>query len=352
MKKHGSRSLLKKYILLMIAGIILLPFSIYFGLVILPSIAALFFADGSYSGFGEFLDRYGIQLQIASMLTVVMIFIAFMFVSYLFFSRIRKRLIRLQQAMVPPNEQKVPEPVTISKKDEIGNLEQSFNQMVLALKESRQKEQEEEDLRRQLIANISHDVRTPLTSLRGQIYALKENPADERRKEILGAIDGKISYMGDLMENLLSYTLLTSHKYPYKPERTELVRLVRRSSADWYETLEVEGFEIDISLPDTSIYSIIDPNWFRRMVDNVIQNILRHASSGKYISLRLTAGKSHHVLRISDKGPGFEQADEHSKGSGIGLSILSMMAKEMNIEWEIETGEKGSAVVFLIKKHE
>lgn len=352
MKKHGSRSLLKKYILLMVAGIILLPFSIYFGMVILPSTAALFFANGSYSGFGEYLDRYGIQLQIASMLTIVMIFIAFMVVSYLFFSRIRKRLIRLQQAMVAPNEQTLPKPVTVSKKDEIGNLEQSFNQMLLALEESRQKEQEEENLRRQLIANISHDVRTPLTSLRGQIYALKDNPVDDKRQEILGAIDDKISYMGDLMENLLSYTLLTSHKYPYKPERTELVRLVRRSSADWYETLEGEGFEIDISLPETSLYSTIDPNWFRRMVDNIIQNVLRHASNGRYISLRLVAGESHHILRISDKGPGFEQADEYSKGSGIGLSILSMMAKKMNIQWDIETGEEGSTVLFLIENHE
>lgn len=297
----------------------------------------------------EFYERYGNKLAIVSMFAIATIFIAFMVISYLFFNRIRKRLIRLQKAMAIPNEQTVPEPIAVSKKDEIGNLEQSFNQMVAALGESRQTEQKEESLRRQLIANLSHDLRTPLTSLRGQIYALKDNPEDKRRQEILASIDDKISYMGDLIENLLSYTLLTSHKYPYKPERTELVRLVRRSFADWYETLEAEGFEIDISLPETALYCTIDPNWFRRMMDNVIQNVVRHASSGKFISLHLTAGESHHILRISDRGPGFEHADEHSKGTGIGLSILSMMAEKMNIKWNIETGDQGSTILFMIE---
>ncbi|HET7578993.1 MAG TPA: HAMP domain-containing sensor histidine kinase [Bacillales bacterium] len=296
----------------------------------------------------QFTRQYGRPLFFGGLSLIIAIFLAFMFVSYLFFNRIRKRLIRLQGAMNLSEEKAVPKPVAISKKDEIGDLEQSFNEMVKAVNESRRKEQEEESLRRQLIANLSHDLRTPLTALRGQIYALKEAVPEEKMQNILESADGKIHFMDELMDNLLSYTLLSSHKYPYHPEKMELVRTLRHLLAHWYETLEAEDFEIDISLPEHAMYCNLDPNWFRRMLDNVIQNVVRHASSGRYIGVRLTSDSRYHKLIISDKGPGFEEADPHSKGTGIGLSILSMMARNMNIHWDIESSGNGSRLIFWI----
>lgn len=348
--RKNNRSLLTKYILLMAFATIILPLAIYIAQVIFPEIIIQYNVNFAKEEMNRdtFYNRYSSQINMASLIILIGIFIIFMAVSYIFFNSIRKRLVRLETVMALPEDKTTLKPISISKKDEIGNLEKQFNQMVEQLTESRKKEQNEEKVRQELIANLSHDLRTPLTSLRGQVYSLKKNHSDIEREETIESIDNKISYMGDLIENLLSYTLLSSEKYPYTPERLELVRLVRRYFADWYDTLEAKNFEIYISLPEEPVYGRIDENLLRRMMDNVIQNVIRHASEGKYISLELLPGRNQHTLKIMDKGPGFEDADKNSEGSGLGLSILSMITKMMNIEWKIDTRDTGTIILFLI----
>ncbi|GJM69821.1 hypothetical protein HMSSN036_20370 [Paenibacillus macerans] len=89
----------------------------------------------------------------------------FVLLSYLFFRNIRKRLLRLEAGMTHPGPSGLPSPIKEGRPDEIGRLEQAFNHMVYELQDSRQREREEEDLRKNLISQLSHDLRTPLTVL-------------------------------------------------------------------------------------------------------------------------------------------------------------------------------------------
>jgi signal transduction histidine kinase len=266
----------------------------------------------------------------------------FLFVSWVFFYRIRQRLLRLQEAMDKPAEGGIPLPIAIEKKDEIGQLEAAFNRMIDQLETGRLREREEEELRRQLIANLSHDLRTPLTTIRGHAYSLKKEITSEKGQESLELIDDKISYLGQLIENLLSYTLLTSGKYPYNPEKTDIVRLVKTSAAAWYPVFENEGFELDIDLPDKSILWEIDGQWMNRILDNLFQNILRHAAQGKYAGVLLDVEKE--ILTIKDKGPGMT-GESTGKGAGIGLSIAALMLKEMNLDLQINSSSGGTEMV-------
>ncbi len=266
----------------------------------------------------------------------------FLFVSWIFFYRIRQRLLRLQEAMDKPADGGIPLPIAIEKKDEIGQLEGAFNRMIDQLETGRQREREEEELRRQLIANLSHDLRTPLTTIRGHAYSLKKEITSEKGRESLELIDNKVSYLGQLIENLLSYTLLTSGKYPYNPEKTDIVRLVKTSAAAWYPVFENKGFELDIELPDKSIYWDIDGQWMNRILDNLFQNILRHAAQGKYAGVLLDAEKE--ILLIKDKGPGMT-GESAGKGAGIGLSIAALMLKEMDFDLQINSSSGGTEMV-------
>lgn len=277
-----------------------------------------------------------------NLLWIIGIFIilcGFIFISFIFFYRIRKRLLRVQNAMTIPTENGIPSPLVIGKRDEIGQLEESFNNMIGKLEASREREKEEEELRRQLIANLSHDLRTPLTTIRGHAFRLKREPLTNQGHSSLASIDAKVDYLGQLIENLMSYTLLSSGKYPFHPERIDAARIVRSSSAAWYPVFEKEGFIIELDIIDTPIFWTIDPQWFERVLDNVFQNVNRHAVSGKYIRITF----NHLGLSVSDHGKGMV-GQSAAKGAGIGLSIVTMMLKTMKLGLTIKSDESGTMI--------
>lgn len=290
-------------------------------------------------------DKYNYILVIG----MGVILAAFIFVSWIFFYRIRKRLLRLQQAMTVPTETRIPHTLHVGKLDEIGNLEQSFNGMISKLQEARKREQEEEELRRSLIANLSHDLRTPLTTIRGHAYQLQKEPMSENGRQSLELIDRKISFLAELIENLLSYSQLSSGKYPYHSENLDVVRQIRTSIANWYPVFEREGFDIEIEMTDERVSYNLDQQWFERILDNFFQNILRHAKTGKYIGIKLQRKEKGHLLVIEDKGPGMD-SPSLEKGTGMGLTIVSLMLKEMRLNWEIESTNKGTKIYIWFKE--
>ncbi len=266
----------------------------------------------------------------------------FLFVSLLFFYRIRRRLVLLQQAMSEPTDSGIPSPVETGRSDEIGRLEQSFNEMIRKLERSREREAEEEALRRDLIAKLSHDLRTPLTAIRGHAYSLGQEKLSDKGRESLRLIDRKIDYLGRLIENLLSFTLLTSGKYPYRPQRVDIVRMAKTLFAGWYPAFEQAGFEIDSDLPETAIYWELDPQWLERVLDNYLQNVLRHAQSGRYVGLKVSEADGGTII-IEDRGPGMTGESEE-KGAGIGLSIAALMLRDMRLQSEVLSGPEGTTV--------
>ncbi|MCG7334777.1 HAMP domain-containing histidine kinase [Sporosarcina sp. ACRSM] len=279
--------------------------------------------------------KYNYMFPIA----LLSIFALFILISMLFFYRIRKRLLHLQKAMATPEATGIPAMIEVTKEDEIGRLEQSFNRMVKKLETSRSREIEEEELRKELIANLSHDLRTPLTTIRGHAYRLQKESLSTKGQESLDFIDEKVNYMGELIENLLSYTLLTTGKYPYYPEKVDMTRLIRNSFSSWYPVFENHQFTIEVDIPDRQLLWEVDPQWMHRVLDNLFQNIARHAKSGQFVAVRV----ENEAIILEDHGPGMK-GKSNQTGIGIGLSIISLMLKEMKLDWDIETSERGTKI--------
>lgn len=129
-----------------------------------------------------------------------------------------------------------------------------------------------------------------------------------------------------------------------------MIRLVRKSLASWYSAFEKEGFELEINLKSLSDHHWeIDPIWFERILDNLFQNVLRHAKSGRYMGVKTEETDRYDQLMISDRGKGMK-AGSNEKGAGIGLSIVDMMIKTMGLEWVIETSNQGTTIQIKRKK--
>ncbi|CAH1213666.1 Adaptive-response sensory-kinase SasA [Paenibacillus auburnensis] len=276
---------------------------------------------------------------------VLLVFFAlFVAVSWLFFIGIRKRLLRLQTAMSFTGGAGIPQPIASGRADEIGRLEEAFNSMVAELSASRQREMEEEGLRKRLVSDLSHDLRTPLTVIRSHLHVLGKEALSQRGQESLQLMDVRIDSLSGLIENLLSYNLLSSGRMTLKLEQKDVLRVLRESAAAWYPLWEKEGFEAAVDLEAEPLYWVIDESWFRRILDNLFQNIVRHAHDGQYVGVRADVREGKRVIVISDHGKGMDSASE-SKGAGLGLSIVDLLLKRMELEWRMDSSPQGTSIV-------
>ncbi|UQZ34506.1 sensor histidine kinase [Paenibacillus sp. PK3_47] len=277
-------------------------------------------------------------------IVLLLIFALFIAISWLFFIGIRRRLLRLQKAMSFTGGEGIPEAIITGKPDEIGRLEEAFNTMVTELHASRAREAEEEGLRKRLVADLSHDLRTPLTVIRSHLHVLGKEELSPRGQESLDLMDERIAALSVLIENLLSYNLLSSGRIRLNPERRDILRLLRESAAAWYPLWEKEGFDVDINLEGEPLYWTVDDSWFRRILDNLFQNIMRHARSGLYVGVSAEVREGHRVIVISDHGPGMENSSEF-KGAGLGLSIVNLLIERMGLQWKTDSTELGTSIL-------
>lgn len=289
-------------------------------------------------------EAYRFQSLGSWYILVLLIFFAlFVAVSWLFFTGIRRRLLRLQTAMSFTGGAGIPEPIAPGKADEIGRLEEAFNRMVAELTMSRRREAEEEGLRKRLVADLSHDLRTPLTVIRSHLHVLGKEDLSRRGQESILLMDERIESLSGLIDNLLSYNLLSSGRVTLNPERKDVLRILRESAAAWYPLWEKEGFEVDISLEGDPLYWNIDESWFRRILDNLFQNIVRHARSGKYVGVQLVTREDGRAVVISDRGQGMDSATE-AAGAGLGLSIVDLLLTRMELARETDSSPQGTSI--------
>jgi signal transduction histidine kinase len=187
--------------------------------------------------------------------------------------------------------------------------------------------------------NLSHDLRSPLTAINGHAYSLKKENLTAEGKKSRAIILNKVDDLSELIDNLLSYTLLSAKKYPIHIEEMDVLRVLRQTLASWYTLFENDHFVISFDLPDIPLVWRADPEGIKHVFDNLLQNVLRHASTGQYIRVRIVKK----AIMISDHGPGMDSLSDR-KGAGIGLTIVSMLLQQMALDWEIQTTAKGTSI--------
>lgn len=317
---------------------------VHFLFIFFPPIVLIFFSAFVGVSIKE-KELNTLKLYYVTLLLFGFIIVAFVVMSWLFFLRLRKRLTRLQEVMsFLANNNSFPKPISVQSDymDEIDQLGSSFNWMIQQLEDSRKREYEEELLRHRLIANLSHDLRTPLTILRGHATRLNKESMTLEGQNSLTEMDHTITRVGDLMDDLLSYTLLTSGKHPFQPTSTDIGRLVRASVAEWYPVFEEKEIQLDVDLPtEQTFYWEADSTWMTRVLDNLFQNVLRHAAEGKYANIVVDVEKEQII--VADRGPGMDNSS-YEHGAGIGLSASNYMLKKMRLKADYTSNENGTSV--------
>ena len=218
----------------------------------------------------------------------------------------------------------------------------------------------------QVLTNISHDIRTPLTVLKGNSEMLSNITNDPSMPENVHAMAAKIDRKADdLISTINDYftmSKIASGDLPIKLKKENVSRLCQDTILDYYDLLEQKQFEVDIQIPDTPIFAYTDNEALQRILKNLIDNAIRHGGDGKYLSLRLTTSNGNSIIEIEDHGNGMSSQQQKqifarnyttarkSSGSGLGLAISKRLAEQIGAELEVHSVQNEQTTFSIILK--
>ena len=250
--------------------------------------------------------------------------------------KIGRPLRRLNDAVVSQSEGKTVRVGDCGGTREIRRIGESFDRFSDRLAESERERRRLDQGRQKLIADISHDLKTPITVIAGYIDAICDGkvPPEEQQRYLL-AIRGKAEALTELVNAFHEYSKVEHPEFVIYPRRTDLCEFSREYLAGKYEEIDLAGFSLEIAIPERPIWCLLDELQFRRVLDNLVANALRHNRLGTVLFFDLEARGERAVLRVADNGRGipperakriFEPftvgSDARSgKGSGLGLAI-------------------------------
>ncbi len=256
--------------------------------------------------------------------------------------------------------------------NEIGELYRNYEDMRLRLKESTEEKQSNERQNRELISNISHDLKTPITAIKGYVEGIMDGVADtpEKMDRYIKTIYTKANDMNRLINELTYYSGIDSNRIPYNFHRMNLAEFFQDCVEDVGLDLESKNIELNYSnLVDPATRIIADPEQLKKVIDNIIGNSIKYIDKPKgIIDIRILDEVDAVRIEIEDNGKGiaakdlgniFERfyrtdASRNSAmgGSGIGLSIVKKIIEDHGgYIWATSKEGEGTCLHFVIRKY-
>lgn len=292
---------------------------------------------------------------IAILVTLVAGFVLF----FLLTNRLRKLSLGVQEFINGNYKHRIP----LKGKDELALLGKAFNDMAQSIEEGITKLKDAEQMRSQMIANISHDLRSPLTSIRGNLETvlLKENHiSDEQRKEFIEITLRSVAGFQKMVEELLDLAKLEARQIEAKRVDFSLAELVQ----DVILKMKGQSDEKNLSVrydpdPDLPLFNG-DIGLLERAFTNVISNAIEYTPEAGSVMISMKREGNSGLLTVSDTGPGippvdlphiferFYRADKSrtrkAHGTGLGLSIVKEVVELHGGTIGATNGPEGGAV--------
>lgn len=218
----------------------------------------------------------------------------------------------------------------------LDQLAKSLNTLKHGVKRSQREQAKSERLKTELITNVSHDLRTPLTSIITYSELLKKpDLAEDDRRAYLQIIDRKSKRLKRLIDDLFEASKMASGSVKLNKEKVSLVELMAQALAEHDETIQASSLQFRVKKPDSPLYTMVDGKKMWRVFDNLIGNILKYSleNTRVYISLENMGEQAIIVFKNitkyelgADVDELFERfkrgdASRHTEGSGLGLAI-------------------------------
>ena len=209
------------------------------------------------------------------------------------------------------------------------------------------------------LADISHQLKTPLTSLMVMVDLLKNEKNIDKQKEFISIIEIQISKIKWLVENLLKLSKLDAGTIKFKKEKIDVLSVITKSLCPFLVQMEMKNISLETTINDFSFTG--DLNWTSEAVENIIKNCIEHTADSGKLNIETGVTNIYSYIKITDNGCGikkkdlphiferFYQGENSSKESvGIGLALAKTIVENPGGSIEV-TSEENVGTEFIIK---
>ena len=226
----------------------------------------------------------------------------------------------------------------------IAPLAYAINDIILSYEKRLSAYHQTDETNRQLMTSLSHDVRTPLTTLIGYLDAAHKGIVDgKERDDYIETARRKAHDLKEYIDVLFDWFKLGSNEFSMNIAEIDLTELTRNILIDWIPIFEDTQVDFSIDIPEQPFRVQIDPDGYMRILNNLIQNVISHSHADK-IEIALSEQNRNIKILLSDNGIGIDKEDlkhifdrlykcdkgRSEKGSGLGLSIVHELVEKLN----------------------
>lgn len=213
----------------------------------------------------------------------------------------------------------------------------NFNQMAEKLKVSEAARERLIVEKQKMLADISHDLKTPITVIQGYAKAVSDGLADEETRErYLDTIFCKTESLTEMINTFHDYSKLEHPEFVLVKEKQDIAEFIREYLADKYNEIDLMGFALEVGIPEERVEYSFDAVQFKRVFDNLFSNALRHNQAGTTIYLTLQQMEKSIRIEMGDNGMGIpkellenlfepftvgDDSRNNRQGSGLGLAV-------------------------------
>lgn len=233
----------------------------------------------------------------------------------------------------------------------LSTLSIKVNSVIEEFQKVYEKNKRNEESRKRMISNMSHDLRTPLTSMLGYMeLILDDNTTDveelSKREEYLKIVYNKGNYLYNLMEEFFELSKLDSNDINLEIKEINVSEIIRQNIVGFFYEIKKLNIQPQINLPEEDVYALADERALNRILTNLINNSIKYGLQGTIIGISLIDQKDKISVEVYDNGAGIPENEINyifdrlytveksrrfkTKGSGIGLAVVKKLVKALN----------------------
>ncbi len=257
--------------------------------------------------------------------------------------------------------------LSITRSDEIGKLAGALNQMAESARDRMSELHRLEQIRRDFVANVSHELKTPIAAVRGLVETVIDDRkmTDEDRERFLAKICNQSMRLSSIVTDLLTLSQLESGNGMLETELLDLCEVVRSTVTSLAQTAEARNIRVEVRLPEDPVRLLGDEDALSQVTSNLLDNALKYSPRDAEVWIRLRQENGKAVIEIQDRGVGIEPRDRDRiferfyrvdkarsrelGGTGLGLSIVKhiVLAHGGAVDVESSPGAGSTFRVFL-----